>query len=617
MASVASPFGGTKFNDPFMLNSNTYLPDNFETALEFALFLAVQNPVYTQATKRTVAHFLTDIQFVGKTGSTSEQNELKSFLIEDLDAMGCLLQAGMEKFIYGNSFMRIHYPFKRYLVDRRDGRYVQIPVEAFGDEITYNCDDMTYSVPDPRELHNGRENCPIIKLEFVDRAAHDPSKIKLRLLDPKRMLLNMNLISGTIEYTYRFEEFFISDIKAGKKIHQVNETPMDMLKAVSENKDFKFNQGSIYHFRNEFISGVSYNGWGIPNILLNYTNLHQYQVLRCINEAVGLDYMLPFRLISPTGNGAGGGADVASSINMLQWTNAMHSLVREKRLNPTAIHSVPFPVTYQELGSSGKALSPVELMRAQADEVREGFGIMPELWHMSMTFQQTPTAIRMFESTYCDLYRDMNKALKWATKNILDYLEKEQIGVRLAKPHIADDLDNRQVAMTLASGGEVSRKTAYSLFNIDDPVQENVARMREDLDIQKERQKLQEEFEREQALGSANQVVDAMVQAQAQAGPPGGPPQPGGGGGGGAPGGYPTGGPAAGNVPVTPLDIEQKGEELAQQWAQIPDNGERRKAMAQVKASDPTLYAVAQRKLEDMRQQGASQGRKAVTQPQG
>lgn len=604
------PFGGTKFNDPFLLNSNLYIPDNFETALEFALYLAIHHPVYTQAVTRTVSHFLTDIQFVGKVGSSEEQDELRSFLIEDLDIMGALKQAGMEKYIYGNAFMRIHYPFRRFLIDRRDGKSVWIPVEAFGDNISYNCEKMTYRVPDPRRMHDGLDNCPMIDLEFSDRASHDASGIKLRLLDPKRMMLSMNLISGKTEYIYRFEEFFIADVKAGKKIHQINETPMDMLRAISQDKDFKFSEGTIYHFKNKFISGLSYNGWGIPNILLNYTNLHHYQVLRCINEAVGVDYMLPLRLLSPAGAQGNVGADAASSINLLHFRSAMDQIVHAKRMNPTAIHTVPFPVQYQELGSNGKSLAPVELMQAQANEVRDGFGIAPDLWNFSLQMQQTPTAIRVFESTHSDLARDVNLALKWVTKSILDYLQKEQIGVRMMAPHVADDLDNRQVALQLASGGEVSRKTAYRLFNIDDPVQENVDRMREDLDIQKERQKLQDSYDREQQLGSASQVVDAMMQAQA--GPGGVAP------GGGAPAGSagPAPGPMAATSAINPLELEQQGEQLAHQWAQIPDTGERRKAMDQVRESNPTLYAVAQRKLEDMRQQGASQGRKAVTQPQ-
>ena len=70
--------------------------------------------------------------------------------------------------------------------------------------------------------------------------------------------------------------------------------------------------------------------------------------------------------------------------------------------------------------------------------------------------------------------------------------------------------------------------------------------------------------------------------------------------------------PASG---VTPLDIEQQGEELAQQWLSM-ELGERKKMMAQVKATNPVLFAVAQRKMEDARQQGASEGRKSVSNPQ-
>jgi hypothetical protein len=42
----------------------------------------------------------------------------------------------------------------------------------------------------------------------------------------------MNNISGTINYIYRFEEFFKSDIKQGNRIYQINETPKEMLSAI-------------------------------------------------------------------------------------------------------------------------------------------------------------------------------------------------------------------------------------------------------------------------------------------------------------------------------------------------------------------------------------------------
>lgn len=610
---VQNLFLNKKFNDPFLLNSNLYIPNDFYTALEFALYLAIKNPLYTQAAKRTVSYFLTDVEFIGKTGDQRERDDMREYLIEELDLFGALQQCGMEQLIFGNSFLRIHYPFDRFLVDRRDG-YRLYALNAFGDNITYNYKNLTYNVPDPKTLHLPADQQTRIDLEFIDRKVQDMSRIALRILNPMRMMLNMNFVSGRVEYIYRFEEFFRAAVQRGEPIHQINDTPIEMLKAIRDGEDFKFNPGTLIHFKEPFISGLSYNGWGIPNILLNYNTIHQVQVLRCINEAVGLDYMLPFRLISPNASPGGAGADIAAATNIGRWTAAMGQLIAAKRKDPTALHTVPFPVTYQELGANGKALAPVDLMKAMNDEVLNGFGYPAELWHMTVQFQAVPTAIRMFEMTFLHLMRAFNQATKFVAKNIQDYMERDPLGVKLSRPRVADDLERKHIYLQLASGAELSRATAWKAFNIDDPIEEKRRRLQEDIEIQKIEQKENQAFEREMTMGSANQVVEAMMQAQQEAaGPPpgagGGAPPAGGGGGGGA------GGPNMfmDGQNVTPIELEGMAQEQAQQLLQMP-NGERRKAMNQLRASNPVLYAVVQRKMEDMRQQGASQGRAQVSQ---
>lgn len=598
-------FDDKKFNDPFIMRSNAFIPNDFYTALEFALYLAIHYPNYTQAARRTVAYFLTDLAFTGKSGDQAERDDWKDYLINTLGVMDVALIAGMEEQLLGNSFIRIHYPFDRYLVDRRNGKFRQYALSAFGDDIKFNIDTMTYTVPDPSRADIPYASRPKIDLEFIDRKSHDRNRIRLRRLNPLRMRINMNMISGTMEYIYQFEEVFRSAVQAGEPIHQINETPMDMLKAIRDNQDFKFNPGTIFHLKTDFISGISFSGWGIPNILLNYNNLHQVQVLRCINEAIGLDYMLPIRLLSPNASPSQGGADLASSIHMGKWTSAVQQLIAQKRQDPTALHTVPFPVTYQELGANGKALAPVDLLQHAEDKMLDGFGYASEFWHMSTHYQVLPTAIRLFESNWTFLYRGLNRFVKWVSQNILDYLEREQMGIQMLRPSMADDLDLKHVKMSLAAGGEISRATAYKPLGIDDPIEEQRRRQQEDIEIQKSQQKEQQNFEREMTLGSGNQVVDAMLQAQS-APPPGAAMAPMGG-----------GMPAGGGGSVTPLDIEQQAEEQAMQLLAIQDVGERRKQMMQIKATNPTLYAVVQRKMEDIRQQGASQGRKmAGQQPQ-
>lgn len=607
-------FGNKKFNDPFLLNSNRYIPKDFYTALEFSLYLAIKNPLYTQAAKRLVSYFLTDVEFVGKTGDQNERDNLHEYLIDSLDLFGALQQCGLEQFIYGNSFLRINFPFDRYLVDRRNNSYRLINVKSFGDDIKFNLSTMTYNVPDPLTAHLPYEQRSRVDLEFIDRKVHDKSRIALRILDPKRMMLNMNCISGQIEYIYQFEERFKAAVKSGDQIHQVNSTPMEMLKAIKNEQDFKFNPGTLIHFREPFISGITFNGWGIPNILLNYNNIHQVQVLRCINEAVGLDYMLPFRLISPNSSPSQGGADIASAMNMGKWRSAMAQLIKARRLDPTALHTVPFPVTYQELGASGKALAPVDLMSAANNDVLNGLGIPPELWNLSLQFQAIPTAIRLVEMTNIHLMRAFNNATKFIVKKIAEYMEEEPIGVKLSRPRMADDLEKKHILLQLASGGEVSRATAWKAFNIDDPIEEKKRRVQEDIEIQKNEQKENEAFEREMTLGSANQVVDAMIQSSQQPpaaqGAPAATPVSGGGGGGGV---QNAAAMFMNGQTVTPLDLREQGMQMAQQLLQMSE-GDRRRELNSLRATNDILYSVVKQSMEEIRAQGESQGRQSVSQ---
>lgn len=598
----------SKFNNPFNLHSKLYIPSNWYDSLRFAVDVSMEHPEYTNAASRTVAHFITDLAFKG-LGDYEIQKQFKEYLLDELGLMEKLHQGGLSTFIQGNAFLRIHYPFDRYLIDRRNGKYRKYNVTLFGDYAKYNYKTMTYTVPDPSYEGVDMAARPTVDLEFQDSRSHDKSRIRLRFIDPRQMYLQMNFISGTIDYIYRFEEFFVAAVKAGNQIHQVNETPMEMLMAIKNDMDFRFNEGSIFHFKYPFITaGVSNNGWGIPHILLNYSNIHQIQVLRCINEAVGRDYILPIRLLSPSQSISGGGGDIMGSANMAIWKSAMSAVISQKRKTPDMLFTVPFPVSYQEAGGGGKALAPVDLIQQAQQDLLNNAGFAQQLWNMDLTVQQTPTGIRLFESSNAWLPRILNRCVKWVVKEILDYLGEKQLEVYMLKPAIADNLENKSIYLQLGSGGELSRQTVYGAFNIDDPVEEQRRRTKEDMEIQIMKQREGEKMERRMQMGSADQVVGAIAQAEQEAmaqqqaamqgGGGGGAPPPAGGGGGGGGG--------------TPLDVQQQAEETAEQLFQM-DESSRRKEMNTLRASNPTLYAVVKQKMEERRAQAASEGRKQVS----
>lgn len=593
--SIFDLFGdkARKFADPFLLPSSMSMPTTLDAALDMCLFLYYMNPQYRRASMRLIGHFITRIDFKGEDGDKKERDDLMDLLRDQLDVFGAMQVMGEEWSAYGNSFFRMHFPFDRFLIDKRSGKLKLYSLDMFGASAKYIFNEMKYEVPDPTRMRWDGTSEAVIKLEFMDRASTDTSRIALRKLDPRRMDIQNSFISGRSRYVWRFEEWFIKSIRDGH-LWQVNETPIGMLRAMKDNQDFLFNEDEIFHFKAPTISGISNNGWGLPETIANFRALHAVQVYRKIDEAVGLDYMLPFRIFTPKLQQGGG---VAELNDLGMWTNFMGQVIKDHRKDPFAIHAMPYDTSYMEAGGNGKTVSPYENMQYADNQLMESMGIPAELWRGTLNIQEIPTTLRLFENTFHFIFRGFDNFLRWTTRRFLDQQNREQIGVGLQLPSMADDLEERSVYLQLAAGGEVSRRKAYRPFGIEDPIQEAKARMEEDIEIQKEQEKVQLDYQRQQQAGS----IDQQLQAEQQQA-------------GGAPPGQAAGPAQGGASSMTPLDIQQKGEQKAQEWLAIPSDGDRAKAMKQVEASNPNLYAVAKDLMEKMRRQGASQGRQQVAQ---
>lgn len=575
--------GGHRFDDPFLLPSSQTMPETLETALDMCLFLYYMNPQYVQASARVARHFITDFDYPGD-GSKQEKDDFDDFLQTQLKLPLFMTELGDEWAAYGNAFARLHFPFDRFLIDARTKS--SYALEFFGREAKYQYSTMTYNVPDP--MHPGQR----ISLPFRDQRSRDASRIRLIRLNPRLITIRHNIISGSSEYIYRFDPEMVSDIKKGR-LYVVNETPLPMLRAIRHSHDFLFNADQIFHLRAPTVSGVSNAGWGIPGTIANYRNLHQLQVYRKIDEAVGLDYMLPFRLFTPMK-----GTSPQQSYDLLlnaHWTSEMKKLVQNRRKDKFAMHALPFAVEYQEFGAEGKTLTPKDMMEFQTAALLDGMGYPQELFKGSLTWMQVPTAMRLFENSFMFLHLGFNSLLGWVSQAVRSYLNQPRIETKLQKPSLADSLERKQLIFQLGAMGEVSRETAYSSLGIDDPVAEMKKRLEEDTEIQKDQVRMQADMQREVETGSIMASEQDPNAQQAQGSSPGGPP-------------------ASGGQGITPTDADSQAQSLAAYWLSIQSDGERRQAMQAVRGSNENLWAIAKQKMEQMRSQGSSQGRQGVEQ---
>ncbi len=614
---------GAKFDDPFLLPSSETFPNDVKSSLDLCLYLYRINPLYGAVTARVVSYFLTELDFKG-AGSDEERNELKTMLTDTVGLFVKLAQAGVEWAIYGNSFIRCSRPFDRYLIDRRNGRYNVIALSAFPeDEVEYDWQNLRYRVPDlnaalsdktrqPKGKGKGKKktaaSLPKVDLEFEDLPAAAPDRFDVTFLNPRYVTLDKAHFSDAVQFIYTIPPEVQARIKSHQH-HEISHTPKGILRAVAEDCDYRYHAGEVYHFKAPTPTGVSDSGWGCPNILWHYDTLYQMQVYRKADQAIAIDMLTPFRVISPELSSVPTGP--AQQLVLAQFRSQVEAMIANRRKDKFAMHALPFPVNYQQFGGDGKTFALHEIVAFHSDALFDGLGYPQELFRGSLNVEQIPTALKLFERSYEWLFQAILGATKFIAAKVQDAMDLATLEVTLKRPSIAHSVEARQLLMQLAANGEIPREVVYAELGIPDVVEAVRKRILEEQGIQRVTAEMGAKFEKEKTTGSMADVTMMAAEQGAAAPPPGA--------GGAAPGGDATGGTGgqldyAVDPNAATTDIQSRAQEIAGQWIQMHEAqpNSHKKEMQRCEASNPTLYAAAKDAMEKMRNEAGSAGRSQV-----
>jgi hypothetical protein len=413
--------------------------------------------------------------------------------------------------------------------------------------------------------------------------------------------------------------------------------PYEVLQAIKNNNHIQFDKDVVYHGKEQTLAGILNKGWGISRILTNFRQAWYLQVLHRYNEAIGLDYIIPFRVLTPMPRpGGGAGAEMGDplfSTDFGGFTGQVNSMLRKRRRDPTSWFSLPFPVQYQALGAEAANMAPHELMDQALDTLLTAVGVPVEFYKGSLTIQAAPAALRLMESNWSHLTRVLNNFLQWLVNKISIAQNWDEVTATLERPQHADDLQRQLAKLQLMMGQQISQTTGLKSVGLD--FEEEEKRKQEEQKFQAEEgQDLQEELE---ASGLGEQMAagqDPSQQGQpggdpSQGGapPPGGDPSQGGAapaGGGGGPGqvaGAPVDPiqavmaniPPAGQANMTPPELESLANTTAQQiYAMQP--GQRQGALRQLKQKNSTIHSLVKSLLSEMDTQAEAKGRQLQSQ---
>lgn len=595
-ASPATSVSRAVFPNVWSDYSNSELPRDLLTALQWSEKLWCGNGLYRKALERVNRFFITKIDI--SEVSDSERDRYRAVLEDYLKVYDSLIQLLDDLMAYGNSFSSLYVPFRRFLICNECG--FSQPLDQIK---SFQWDDFKFRIR-CASCHKQ------VTAKVKDWRVHDLSRLGIIRWDPKFMHLQHNDWTQQTEFYLTIPDNIAAAVKKGDQFI-LSTVPWEVIETIKRGSLFHFDRQRIFHMKEPVLAGIRTAGWGMPRYISVFRQVFHVQVLKRFNEALAMDYIMPVRVVCPSGAPQ---AD-PSVMPMPVVQSQVASIFATHRRDPSSISFSPIPLQYMSMSGEGREMATYEMINAATSELLDAIGVPQDLQRGTLQVQAMPMAIRMMEQSNVQIPSAIHDWLTWLTMELARTYNYEVPTVRMQKPSLADDMEYKQMLMQLAAAKEVSKTTAYGPLNLD--IKNEIRRIFQE---QADQADAEREFQREEEerMKTEEQFASFSQQASQQPPmPPGGmPPMPPG------PGGMvtagPPGTPTPGGLqrPQSVQEINRRAEEMARQLLTMPAEA-RRSQLVSLKQHDPDTHALVTQKLRDLRQQASSMGQQMVIQQGG
>ena len=604
------------FPSPFFDMATLAMPEAFKNALEWMEYLFQSQGVVRMAFERIIAYFLTDIDIGSADPRHSlgddEKEKWINYLLNTLGMIAVVADMDRDRLCYGNGFATMMVPFRRLLSCPKCRSAWPFHVVSDSPDFGYRFQGYEFTA-----------TCPVCKtgsgyqgrFDVLDLPDSLEKKLKIKVWNPHQIEIIHDLYSGDCSYVWRIPEDYKRKVRMGDP-YALERIPLPVLKAVQANSLYRFAPDAMFHMKEPTLGGVINRGWGMPRMLTNFRDIWYVQTLRRYNEAIALDYVIPFRVITPmprstSTGGMTDGASVDSLIgnDMGEFVPRVMRMIANRRRNPAQWNALPFPVQYQALGGDAKLFCPSDMMNQGLDTLLNAIGTPSDLYKGTLQLQVAPVALRLFEATFHHLVHGNNDFLRWAIVQSMQLLSWEMISARMKRVTHADDFQRQQAQLQLMMGQAISQTSGLKGIGMDWKDEQRLIAEESRYQAQ-----LQAEVQKEMEQSSFGQAIAKGQIGGAQ--PPGGAPA---GGGGGAPAGGQAGGQAGQparpvssmqtneNTPISPNDLMEQAQSLASQLVVLPET-QRKSELLALKKKNETLWSITKARIDQIRQKAQTAG---------
>lgn len=437
-----------RYPNPFFDIGSTYLPTSIKALFEWCEYYFKTNPLIHAVIYKRAEYPITDV--IVEEHDDTERKYWETVLRKRLKIKTFLLEAGLDKGTYGNCFVQMFYPFKKYL--RCDGCSKTTPIEHakykwvnLKFRLTCRCGTTSYDAK--------------VQEVFVK----DVRGIRLIRLNPRYVTPEYNEVTGDTRYYLDVPPKIRNDLVIGRK-HILETLPQIYIEAVREEKALLVEKTNFFHLKRPTIAQKDM-GFGSPLLLPVLKDAYYAQVLRKAQESVANNHILPLKIIFP--QAAGASSDPYSSYSLTNWQNKIQEELVRWRQDSGYIPILPVPVGHELVGGEGKALMLVNELRQVAEWIVAGMQTPSEFIFGGSQYSSSNIAMRNLENAFLKEIEENQELTEWVLSRVAAYVGKKAPKVRFADFKMADDLQRVGLLFNMNQAQKISDRTLLASVDLD------------------------------------------------------------------------------------------------------------------------------------------------------
>jgi hypothetical protein len=453
--------GRGSYADPHSTIAIRDIPTNLKLVQRLCRFYYCQDALLGAIVDKMSEYPITALTITGVDDqelTPKARDKWEELLNVTLNVREVMINVNVDKYLYGNSFHYISYPFVRYCTCNKCK--TRNPITALRD-VTAQPDESGGNFTLRISAHC--EKCKSKMTHKVeDRKSEARTGMSLVRLSPLRMELEYNPISGHRRWYWDPPVRIRDGMLSGDRTI-IDFTEMKILEAAYRGQKILVNRDRLWVAQAASLPGI-WEGWGVPPLFRVLEDVYYYKILRRANEALAQEHVVPMRVLSPAGTG-----DISPqrTMNLSDWQNRLKSELMQFKRDPNHLMISPLPINVEQIGGQGRVMMVAAEMEAAARVIAAGVGCPIEMIWGGLNWSGASVALRVLENHFLNDRENCQRLLTFLVPKIAAYFRMPRIQAKLSDFRMADDIQQQGNLINLMLQGYLSRKSVIGEMGFD------------------------------------------------------------------------------------------------------------------------------------------------------